>query len=365
MKRLNVAIAGCGWVGGLQVEQGFAALPDLFAVSTCCDTDGDRAMAFAARYGVPRVAPDYTALLALADVDVVSVCTPPSAHYGMVMEALAAGRHAICEKPLTSSLALADDLIAAETRSSSRVMPIFQYRFGPGLAPIRHLVRSRLLGKAYVASVETAWRRGSDYYAVPWRGRFATELGGVLLTQSIHIHDLFLDLMGAPAEVAAFRATRVNPIEVEDCAVASLRMPDGSLASLTATLGSMRPLTRLRFCFERATIEWQGYDREAIRPADGRWSVTPADDEAGRAIDACLAEARPVGSGFAGQFALFHEALATGAPFPVTLADARRALELVTAIFHASGTGTVVKLPIGAGHPAYRGWAPVPAATGA
>ena len=69
------------------------------------------------------------------------------------------------------------------------------------------------------------------------RGRLQSELGGVLLTHAIHSHDLLTYLMGPIASVFARTATRVNPVEVEDCAVASLVMQSGALASLAATLG--------------------------------------------------------------------------------------------------------------------------------
>lgn len=354
---LKVAMVGCGWVAGLQVENGFAHLPDLFQVAACCDLDEGRLNGFAERYGIGRRFRSLDDCLRTPGIDVVSICTPPSLHHPMVMAALAAGRHVICEKPFTSSLRLADEVIAAERRADARVMPIFQYRFGAGIARARHVVASGLAGRPLVSSVETAWSRGADYYQVPWRGRFATELGGVLLTQAIHVHDLFTWLMGPAARVSAFKATRVNPIEVEDCAVAALAMPDGSLASLTATLGSAAPVTRLRLCFEHATIERVGTGPGAIRPGDEPWEIIPRSPDRAEAIRARAAEvAPPVHTGFARQFELFHAALLDGTEMPVTLADARRSLELVTALFHSAETGTVVDLPIGPDHPRYDGW---------
>lgn len=355
MKRLNVAIVGCGWVAGSQMTHGFDHLRDRFSVQIACDSDPLRANDFAMRYDVQRTAESYDAVLADAAIDVVSICTPPSLHYDMVMAALKAGKHVICEKPFTSSLRLTDEIIAAEAAGSARVMPIFQYRFFPGIQRIRQILRTGIAGKCYVASVETAWKRGADYYAVPWRGKFATEMGGVLLTQSIHIHDLFLYLRGPVAEVKAFKTTRVNPIEVEDCAVASLRMADGSLASLTATLGSQRPVTRIRLCFENLTVERQCFDDEAPKPGEEPWVIVPKDDAVAErlaAIDTSVAEH----TSFAYQFAAFHEALAGDGDMPVTLADARRSLELVTALYHASETSETVSLPIDKSHARYDGW---------
>jgi predicted dehydrogenase len=352
---LRTGIVGCGWVAGSQMERGFSLLRDRFDVVTCCDSSPAKAAAFAASHGIAGSCATFDAMLDL-DLDVISICTPPSVHYRMVMAGLAAGRHMICEKPFTSSLRLMDEVIAAEAASPARVMPIFQYRFADGIARVRHLIQSGLGGRAYLSSVETAWLRGADYYAVPWRGKFATELGGVLLTQSIHIHDLFLWLMGPATEVKAFKTTRVNPIEVEDCAVASLRMADGSLASLAATLGSVRPATRIRLCFENFVVERQCFDAEAPKPGADPWVVVARTPELQAQADRIMAEA-PLGpADFAGQFSDFADALHTGRDFAVTLQDARRSLELITAMFHAAETGETVALPIGADHPRHDGW---------
>ncbi|QYK41727.1 MAG: Gfo/Idh/MocA family oxidoreductase [Paracoccaceae bacterium] len=354
---LRVGIVGCGWVAGSQMERGFARLPERLAVVACCDADPARARDFAARHRIATVSTDLAAMLA-EDLDVISICTPPSLHHAMVMAGLAAGKHVICEKPFTSSLRLMDEIIGAEAASGRRVMPIFQYRFADGIAKVRHLLRSGLGGRAYLSSVETAWLRGADYYAVPWRGRFATELGGVLLTQAIHIHDLFLWLMGPAAEVKGFKATRVNRIEVEDCAVASLRMADGSLASLAATLGSARPVTRIRLCLENFVVERQCFDAEAPKPGADPWTVAARTPDLQAEADRIMAEA-PIGpADFAGQFGDFCDALASGRPFAVSLEDARRSLELITALFHAAETGETVSLPIRSDHVGYDGWAP-------
>jgi predicted dehydrogenase len=358
MKRLDVAIVGCGWVADWHVRDGFALLPDLFSVVACCDTNVSRLQEFAATHGIPRQSRSLEDLLAMDDLDVVVVCTPPSLHHPMLIASLAAGKHAICEKPFASSLAQVDSIRAAEAGSRGRVMPVFQYRFGDGIARVRHVIQSGLAGRHFVSSAETAKKRGPDYYEVAWRGKFATELGGVLLTQAIHIHDLLLWLIGPVAQAACFKTTRVNPIEVEDCAVASLRMADGSLASLTATLGSTRQVTRLRLCFENVTFEKQCFDDDSAHPGNEPWVVIPKDTDIGRVIDSKIREVDPQRNWFARQYELFHEAILTGGPFPVTLDDARASIELITALFESNETGRVVTFPIGPEHPKYGGWIP-------
>jgi predicted dehydrogenase len=356
MKRLKVALVGCGGAGGLHCEQGFAALPDRFEFAIACDKDQSRREGFARRYDIPRVAATFDEVLAEADIDVVSICTLPSAHFEQIAKALNAGKHVICEKPLVASLAEFDQIATLAGQSRGRLMPIFQYRFGAGVERVKRVIDRGLAGRAYVSSVETSWRRGVDYYEGTWRGRFATELGGVLITQAIHLHDLLFYLIGPARAVTGFKTTRVNPVEVEDCAAGALQMADGSLAAITATLGSMRQISRLRLCFENVTFERESEGDVAYRPGDDPWTFTAKDKETESAIARAMAEPTATRSYFARQFELFADAIASGGPLPVALDDARRALELITAFFHASQTGAIVALPLGADHPGYRGW---------
>ncbi|MEP7084061.1 MAG: Gfo/Idh/MocA family oxidoreductase, partial [Betaproteobacteria bacterium] len=93
MPVMNVAIVGCGWVADWHVADGFAPLPECFSVVACCDTNEERLAAFAQRHDIPRRCLTLQDVLAMPDVDVVVVCTPPSVHHEMVMATLAAGKH--------------------------------------------------------------------------------------------------------------------------------------------------------------------------------------------------------------------------------------------------------------------------------
>jgi predicted dehydrogenase len=177
-----------------------------------------------------------------------------------------------------------------------------------------------------------------------------------LLMHAIHAHDLMTWLMGPVASVFAHTATRVNPIEVEDCAVASLVMQSGALASLAATLGSQREISRLRFCFEHVTLQ---SSPAPYSPGDEPWEIVAASPAVGQRIAEALADYHPVRPRYEGQFGAYHAALTSGAPLPVTLADARTSLELITALYHSAATGNPVTLPIRVDHPSYADWPPM------
>ncbi len=353
-KIYNVAVIGLG-IGRAHIEEGYSKHEDKFRVLALCDLDETRLAKVAGEFGVERTTALFDEILAMPEVDILDICTPPNTHYQQVLAGLKAGKQIICEKPLVGSLAHADAVIAAEQAVKTRVMPIFQYRYGDGLQKARRIVEAGLAGRHYLATVETAWTRGADYYAVPWRGKWATELGGALLTHAIHQHDILTYLAGPIASVYCRRATRVNAIETEDCAAASLEMSDGSLATLAVTLGSRKEITRLRFCFENVTFE---SCQEPYAPGNDPWQIIAANEDVQARIDAVLADFTHVPSRFAGQFAAYHATLEAGAPPPVTLSDARQSLELITALFHSSETGQAVALPIRAGHAKYQGWQP-------
>lgn len=354
---LNVAVVGAG-IGRAHIAEGYMRLQDRYRVLALCDIDPVRLQGAGTEFGIPRLVPAFAGLLTMLDIDVIDICTPPALHLEQTLAALRAGKHVICEKPLVGSLADADTLTAAQAAAPGRLLPVFQYRFGNGLQKARHIIESGLAGKPYLATVETAWSRGAAYYAVPWRGRYETELGGALLTHAIHAHDLLTYLMGPVASVMARIGTRANAIEVEDTAVASLVLESGALASLAVTLGSAREISRLRLCFEHVTFQ---SGLQPYAPGDDPWQIIPASAAAAAAIDAALAGWQFVPSRFAGLLAAFHAALQDGGDLPVTLADARRSLELITALYHASDTGLPVALPIGPDHPKYRSWRPAAA----
>ena len=347
----NVAVVGCG-IGRAHIKA-YRSHPDEFRVVALCDVDEERLAAVGDEFSIGPRATSFDEVLRMDDVEIIDICTPPALHVRQILAALAAGKQVVCEKPIAASLAEVDRVIAAEREAAGRVMPIFQYRFGDGVQKAKRIIDLGLAGKPYLATVETAWRRTPEYYATPWRERRDAALGGVLLSQAIHSHDLLTYLMGPAASVFARTATRVNAVEVEDCAVASLVMQSGALASLAATLGSQKEISRLRLCFEHVTFE---SSQAPYTPGDDPWEITSASPETADRIAEALAGYRATPSGFEGLMGAYHAALATGGPLPVTLADARRSIELVTALYHSAATGTAVRLPIGSDHPSYGGW---------
>src|SRR5215469_14323120 len=291
----NVAIVGCG-IGRGHIE-GYGSHPDGFRVVALCDVDEARLAEVGDEFAVASRTTSFDELLQIDDIDIIDICTPPILHCPQILAALTAGKHVVCEKPLAGSLADVDRVIAAEAEARGRVMPVFQYRFGNGVQKAKRIIDLGIAGRPYLATAETAWKRGPQYYEMPWRGRWEGARGGVLLSQAIHLHDLLLYLLGPVASVFARTATGVNPVEVEDCAVASLVMQSGALAALAATLGSQKEISRLRLCFENVSFESA---HTPYAPGDDPWQIAPATSEAAGRIETVLEGHRFVPSRFEG-----------------------------------------------------------------
>jgi predicted dehydrogenase len=350
---LRIVVVGCGI--GRSHTGAWKKLEGQAEVVALCDLDKARAEALATEFNVPAVIPSLEEVLRRDDVDVVDICTPPYLHFEQISAALQAGKHAVCEKPLVSSLAKADALAEIEKTSGKRLMPIFQYRFGHGLQKLKLLIGKGLAGDAFLGTAETAWRRRADYYKVPWRGKWKTELGGAVLGIAIHNHDIVSYVLGPVKSVFARTATRVNVVEVEDCAAASLEMKNGALVTLSVTLGSPEEISRHRFCFRNLVAESGTVPYcNSVDP----WKFTGDTPEIQKEIDNAISQFVPQPEEFIGQFSRFATALATGTELPVTLADARNSLELVTAIYSSAEEGRPVDLPITSSHSRYQSWIP-------
>jgi len=353
---IKVGLIGCGNISRAHLNA-YHSLSDRFVVTAVCDIVPAKARQSAADFGISKVTADISELCAIQDLDVIDITAPPYLHASFSLQALAAGKDVFVEKPAGGSLAEIDALIAAEPASGHRVVPVFNYRYGFAIQRLLHLKNLGMLGRAYLSTVETHWRREAPYFNIRWRAGWRTALGGAFIGHAIHAHDTLYRLIGPARNVYARAKALVNPTEVEDTLSVSLEMADGSLAALSVTFGSWIEITRHRYCFENLTAEsnTMPYAGHTSDP----WTFT------GRtpAIDAQVCEALALfeptpAEGFVGQFERYADAVRTGCPMPVNLSDARAAIELSTAVYYSVDSRQPVDLPITNQHPYYNGCIP-------
>jgi predicted dehydrogenase len=351
-RQFRVAVVGAG-IGAAHVEA-YRENAALYQVAVVCDLHAARAAKLAATTDAV-VETSYQAVLARTDVDLIDICLPPSLHLRAIEQALQAGKHVLCEKPLVGSLRDVARIQHAAESAGRAVVPVYQYRYGNGLARLRRLIAAGVTGRPLVSSIETHWNRLPPYYDVPWRGRKATELGEAILGHAIHAHDMLTCALGPVRRVSAKVATMANAIETEDCAAICLEMASGALVTSSVTLGAAEELSRLRLCFADLTAESPGVP--PYRPAEGDWRFVARGTRQQSDIDAALQSFAPQRESFAGLFEAMHPALEGTAPWPLTLQDAYRSLELASAIYYSSATNTAVELPLPPDHPVRDGWA--------
>lgn len=351
---INVAILGAG-IGQLHL-QAYRTLPHHFRVSAVCDLDTARAALATSNDPDIRLVSDIKKVLADPDIDLIDVCLPPQLHADHVIHALEAGKDVVCEKPIARSLAEVDDMQKAIEKTRRRVFPVFQYRYGAGIAQLTSLIANGLAGRALVASAETHWNRDRKYYRVPWRGTWDGESGGAVLGHAIHCHDLLCHILGPVSSLTAFLDTRVNNIEVDDCAAIAFRMKSGALATSSVTLGAANDTSRFRFCFDQLTAE---SGMLPYTPAEAVWTFTARGNTSQEDIDSVVASVNAPKVGFTGFLEAVANALVGKAGDEVLFSDGHRSIELVTAIYHSSRRGgACVNLPLSTDNNLFNGWSP-------
>ncbi|HEX2404470.1 MAG TPA: Gfo/Idh/MocA family oxidoreductase, partial [Acidimicrobiia bacterium] len=198
-------IIGCGWVASAHAWGVQSLADDGVRLIGVADQDEARATELGGRFGASRITSDYHELLADDAIHVVSICLPDYLHHEVAIAAAEAGKHILCEKPLSLTVDEADDMLSACERNGVHLGLIMNHRYAPGNLLARRVVTSGSLGRPLIANaVHASGLRGDPGGASPWRGKQRLSMGGVLSTQAIHFLDILLWLGGPVAAVQAW-----------------------------------------------------------------------------------------------------------------------------------------------------------------
>jgi UDP-N-acetyl-2-amino-2-deoxyglucuronate dehydrogenase len=239
MQKIRTALIGCGKVGQIHAAA-LGELPESEFVAVC-DNNAERAAAFAARFGV-RPFTDLAELLKQTAPQAILVATPHPLHAAPVIQAAQAGVSALVEKPLAANLVDCDAMLAAARQAGTKLGVISQRRFYEAVRRMKDAITAGKIGAPILGVFNMfSWRDQAYYQSDPWRGKWTTEGGGVLVNQSPHHLDLLQWFMGDIDEITGCWANLNHPyIEVEDTALAMIRFNNGGLGSIVASL-STRP----------------------------------------------------------------------------------------------------------------------------
>ncbi len=338
MKRLGAAIIGCGSIHGVHADAIEAS--ELGRLVCVVDIDKQRAQASAAKYDC-RWYVDYLEAINDDEVDVVHICTPHYLHASMAIEAVRAGRHVLVEKPVAISVSQAQEM-AQESKKHGRYIGVcFQNRFNPESQKAKEIIDSGKIGAVRGIKGVVTWFRTKEYYTQSgWRGRFATEGGGVLINQAIHTLDLMQWLGGGVKAVKGNVSTYLlgDVIEVEDTADAVLFFKNGARGIFYATnCYTTNSPVEIEIDCEKATLRIydgtlvmeQGKSRELL--VTGKASETAYKSYWGRSHAVLIDE--------------FYRAVLSDDPrHIISVEEGMESLKIIDGIYKSSSTGNVINI---------------------
>ncbi len=257
MKKLNAAIIGCGAIS--KVHAAAINASEYANIYCVCDTDKEKLDAAVDTYGCKGYS-SFEEVLADENVDVVHICTPHYLHAPMLEASVKAGKKVVVEKPMTMNFDEYRHAYDVVKEYDGKVCSIIQNRFNPCIIKIKEMIKSGKYGKVMGLRGILTWKRDAKYYASgPWRGKWDTEGGGVVINQALHTIDLLCYLGKKPIAVKANYDNRSlqGIIEVEDTAEALIRMEDGVNALFYATNAYCRDSCYdLEVVFENAYLKY-------------------------------------------------------------------------------------------------------------
>jgi predicted dehydrogenase len=221
---MKMALFGCGWIQDFHAR----AVTELgHQVVAVANHREETARAFAARHGIPRVTTDWESLARDPDVDAVVVGTPNALHAPQTVAALLAGKHVLVEKPMATSVAECDEMIASSRASGARLMVAHCWRFHPDVRAMRARIETGELG-------EVVKTRGYGVHARSgpdgWFLDPALAGGGALPDMGVHAIDTARFLLGDPQpdRVCATVGTRYGDYAVDDDGILLISWSQGT-----------------------------------------------------------------------------------------------------------------------------------------
>jgi UDP-N-acetyl-2-amino-2-deoxyglucuronate dehydrogenase len=359
MQTVRTALVGCGKVGQIHAAA-LASLPESDFVAVC-DSDADRADAFASRYRT-RVYTDVAGMIRDAGVQAILVCTPHPLHAAPVIEAAGMGVHALVEKPLAASLADCDAMLTASRKAGTLLGVISQRRWYEPVLRVKQAIDEGKIGRPILGVFNMfSWRDEGYYRSDAWRGRWDTEGGGVLVNQSPHQLDLLRWFMGEIDEVWGLWANLNHPyVEVEDTALAMIRFRNGGLGSIVTSL-SQKPgiYTRVHVHgssgasvgveTDRGATFVAGMSGVAAPPVNDLWAV-PGEEHLLAGFEAedraRFTQIDPTTHYHALQIQDFLQAILGNRPPLVTGEDGRAVVELFTAVYRSNQERRPIPFPV-------------------
>ncbi len=243
---ISVGVIGCGHWGPNHIRV-FSQLADVQCLM-CADIDEARLKAVNGMFPSVEVTKDHRVLLADPRIDAVCIAAPTKFHYQFTKEALAAGKHVLCEKPLAMTYEECMDLKALAEKAKKILMVGHVFVFNAGIRWVREYIASGELGRIYYAHSERT-NLGPFRYDV-----------NALWDLAPHDIAIFDHLMGEAAVSASARGLKCLGNKLDDLAFATLDYPDGKLVNVHVSWADPRKVRQITIVGEKKMIVWDDLD---------------------------------------------------------------------------------------------------------
>ena len=233
MEPLGIAIIGCGMISKIHL----AALQQIPEARICgvWSRKPETTKRCAGEYGI-RAYESFQAVCDDPEVKIIILCTPPGFHVDHGLQAAAAGKHLIIEKPLDVDLDKGQKLVETYREKGLKLAVIYQNRYTKAARQVKAAIDQGLLGKLILGDAYVKWYRSPEYYtSADWRGTWEVEGGGSLITQAIHSIDLLQWFMGKVKSISGTIRISAHQIQTEDLGVAVLEFDNGALGVIESS----------------------------------------------------------------------------------------------------------------------------------
>ena len=319
-------------------------------IAAVWDDDPRRGVQQAERLGVPFI-PELDAVLGRGDVDAVTICAENVQHANLAVAAARAGKHIMMQKPMATTVADCDRIVAAVEAAGVKYMQSFNLRFDPLHEAVKAVVDSGSLGRVNIVR-----RRHSHHLAIDpadrqrvlwWMADPARSGGGALMDEGAHAALWFVWMFGVPASVTAEVETRTPGLAVEDNAVLLYRWRDGLLGVHQTSWTEVAGENTIEVFGERGSLVATGTDIASTRclprgtPPLRVWTA-----EQGAWTQPAVELVQGRSDLVAGPFI---DCIVRDEPSPVPAAWGRAAVEMVLAGYGSARDGRRVELPLPCG----------------
>ncbi|MCX6343743.1 MAG: Gfo/Idh/MocA family oxidoreductase [Armatimonadetes bacterium] len=348
MDKVRLGIIGVGGMGCFHADYIKTGSINGLELVAACDIDPEKLTA----HPDLKQFSDHKSLIESGEVDAVLIATPHFAHTYIGIDALNAGLHVLCEKPISVHVADCKRLIAAHTNPAQIFAAMFNQRNVPVHIKLKQMIDNGELGEiTRVNWIVTDWFRTEAYYSSgSWRATWKGEGGGVLLNQCPHQLDLMQWLFGMPTKVRAFCAIGAkHDIEVEDEVTAYLEYANGATGVFITTTGEAPGTNRLeiagdrgkvvlennRICFTRNETLASEFSKTSSECYVGppTWNIEIPTQPAQMQQHMTITQN-------------FTDAILNGTPLIAPAEEGIKSVELANSMLYSSMKGTTIELPI-------------------